>query len=76
MQQFDRQNSTPCTSHSFAILLIPFLFLVGLVLAYLGIFPINVEAHTFGIVALCKLCSVSYERFFFQHGRGTSGCIA
>ena len=70
MQQFDRQNSASCTSHSFAILLIPFLFLVGLVLAYLGIFPINVEAHTFGIVAFIFVVFV----FFVKHNANYAVC--
>ncbi|MCO4844971.1 MAG: MotA/TolQ/ExbB proton channel family protein [Sulfurovum sp.] len=70
MQQFDRQNSASCISHSFAILLIPFLFLVGLVLAYLGIFPINVEAHTFGIVAFIFVVFV----FFVKHNANYAVC--
>jgi biopolymer transport protein ExbB/TolQ len=70
MQQFDRQNSASCTSHSFAILLIPFLFLVGLVLAYVGIFPINVEAHTFGIVAFIFVVFV----FFVKHNANYAVC--
>lgn len=70
MQQFDRQNSASCTSHSFAILLIPFLFLVGLVLAYLGIFPINVEAHTLGIVAFIFVVFV----FFVKHNANYAVC--
>jgi biopolymer transport protein ExbB/TolQ len=70
MQQFDRQNSASCTSHSFAILLVPFLFLVGLVLAYLGIFPINVEAHTFGIVAFIFVVFV----FFVKHNANYAVC--
>ena len=70
MQQFDRQNSASCTSHSFAILLVPFLFLVGLVLAYVGIFPINVEAHTFGIVAFIFVVFV----FFVKHNANYAVC--
>jgi hypothetical protein len=62
MQYFDKQNSSSCASRSFAILLIPFLFLVGLVLAYLGLFPLNVELHTFGIVAFIFLVFVSFVR--------------
>jgi biopolymer transport protein ExbB/TolQ len=70
MQQFDRQNSTPCTSHSFAILLIPFLFLLGLVLAYLGIFPVNVETHTLGIVAFIFVVFI----FFVKHNANYAVC--
>lgn len=70
MQQFDRQNSTPCTSHSFAILLIPFLFLLGLVLAYLGIFPVNVETHTLVIVAFIFVVFI----FFVKHNANYAVC--
>ena len=62
MQQFDKQNSSSCVSRSFTILLIPFLFLLGLVLAYMGIFPLKVELHTFGIVAFIFIVFVSFVR--------------
>ena len=62
MQQFDKQNSSSCVSRSFAILLIPFLFLLGLVLAYIGIFPLKVELHTFGIVTFIFIVFVSFVR--------------
>jgi len=51
MEQFYTPTKTSCFSHSLAILFIPFLFVLGLVLAYMGIFPLNVELHTLGIVA-------------------------
>jgi len=70
MQQFDRQNSTSCASHSFAILLVPFLFLLGLILAYFGIFPVNVEAHTLGIVAFIFVVFV----FFVKHNANYAVC--
>lgn len=50
MLQLDKPNKTSCASHSFVILLIPFLFLLGLILAYIGVFPLKVETHTLGIV--------------------------
>jgi hypothetical protein len=62
MQQFDKQNTTSCTSHSLAILLVPFLFLVGLILAYLGLFSLNVELHTFGIVAFIFVVFASFVK--------------
>ena len=62
MQQFDKQNSSSCVSRSFAILLIPFLFLLGLILAYVGIFPLKVELHTFGIVAFIFIVFVSFVK--------------
>ncbi len=70
MQQFDKQTSTSCTSHSLAILLIPSLFLVGLVLAYVGIFPVNVEAHTLGIVAFIFVVFA----FFVKHNANYAVC--
>ena len=70
MQQFDRRNSISCTSRSFAILLIPFLFLLGLVLAYVGLFPLKVEAHTLGIVAFIFVVFVS----FVKHNANYSVC--
>ncbi len=70
MQYFDKQNSSSCASRSFAILLIPFLFLVGLVLSYLGIFPLNVELHTFGIVAFIFITFVT----FVQHNANYAVC--
>jgi len=69
MQQFDRSGSTSCISHSLAILLLPFLFLlgvalayVGVALAYVGIFPVNVEFHTFAIVAFIFVVFASFVR--------------
>ena len=70
MQQFDKQNSTSCTSHSIAILLIPFLFLLGLVLAYVGIFSLNVELHTLAIVAFIFVIFA----FFVKHNANYAVC--
>lgn len=70
MQQFDRRNTTSCISRSFAILLIPFLFLLGLVLAYFGLFSLKVEAHTLGIVAFIFVVFV----FFVKHNANYSVC--
>jgi len=70
MQKFDRQNSTSCTSHSLAILLIPFLFLLGLVLAYIGLFSLNVELHTLGIVAFIFIVFA----FFVKHNANYAVC--
>jgi biopolymer transport protein ExbB/TolQ len=50
MLELDKPQKTSCFSHSLAILLIPFLFITGLVLAYFGIFSLKVEAHTLTIV--------------------------
>ena len=70
MQQFDKQNSTSCISHSIAILLVPFLFLFGLILAYYGVFTLNVELHTLGIVAFIFIVFA----FFVKHNANYSVC--
>lgn len=70
MQQFDKKNSTSCSSHSLAILLIPFLFLLGLVLAYIGLFSLNVELHTLGIVAFIFVVFA----FFVKHNANYAVC--
>ena len=62
MQQFDQQNTTSCASQFLAILLIPFLFIVGLVLAYFGLFSLNIELHTLGIVVFIFLVFVSFVK--------------
>jgi len=51
MQSFDNQTKASCVWHSFAILLLPFLFLLGIVFSYVGILPFMVEIHTLVIVA-------------------------
>ena len=51
MLQLDKPSSPSCISHWLVILFVPFLFLLGLILSYFGIFSLKVEAHTLGIVA-------------------------
>jgi len=70
MQKFDKTKSTSCISHSLAILLIPFLFLLGLILAYVGIFPLNVELHTLGIVTFIFVVFA----FFVKHNANYAVC--
>ena len=70
MQKFDKTKSTSCTSHSLAILLIPFLFLLGLILAYVGLFPLNVELHTLGIVTFIFVVFA----FFVKHNANYAVC--
>jgi len=70
MQPFDKQNSTSCISHSLAILFIPFLFLLGLVLAYIGLFNLNVELHTLAIVAFIFIIFA----FFVKHNANYAVC--
>ena len=70
MQKFDKTKSTSCISHSLAILLIPFLFLLGLILAYVGLFPLKVELHTLGIVTFIFIVFA----FFVKHNANYAVC--
>lgn len=70
MLELDRPKQTSCISHSLVILLLPFLFLLGLVLAYYGIFSLNVEAHTLGIVAFIFIVFA----FFVKHNANYAVC--
>jgi len=70
MMQFDKPQKTSCFSHAFAILLIPFLFIVGLVLAYFGILSLKVEAHTLAIVMFIFIVFT----FFVKHNANYAVC--
>ena len=69
MQQLT-QNTASCFPHTLAILLIPFLFLLGLISAYFGIFSLNVELHTLGIVTFIFLIF----SFFVKHNANYAVC--
>jgi len=75
MLQLDKQKTPSCISHSLTILLIPFLFLLGLVLAYMGFYSLKVEAHTLGIVAFIFVVFASFVRhnanYAVCHMKGT-----
>ncbi|RRS30182.1 MAG: hypothetical protein P794_08170 [Epsilonproteobacteria bacterium (ex Lamellibrachia satsuma)] len=62
MLQLDNNSSRSCFSNAFAIVLIPLLFLVGLVLGYVGIIPLNVEIYTLLIIAFIFITFVSFVR--------------
>ena len=70
MPKFDRQNSPSCSSHSLAILFIPFLFLLGLVLAYIGLFSLKVDLHSLGIVGFIFVVFA----FFVKHNANYAVC--
>jgi len=63
-------KSSSCLPHWFAILLIPFLFLLGLVLAYFGLFSLNVEIHTLGIVTFIFIVFA----LFIKHNANYAVC--
>ncbi len=70
MQMLDTQPKTSCLPHILVILLIPFLFLVGLVLGYLGLIPLKVETHTLVIVAFIFIVFL----FFVKHNANYAAC--
>ena len=70
MQKFDRQNSPSCSTHSLAILFIPFLFLLGLILAYVGLFSLKVDFHSLGIVGFIFVVFA----FFVKHNANYAVC--
>ena len=70
MLPLDTPKSSSCMPHWLAILLVPFLFLLGLILAYLGLFSLNVEVHTLGIVAFIFIVFV----FFVKHNANYAVC--
>jgi biopolymer transport protein ExbB/TolQ len=62
MLQLDNTSNQSCFSNAFVIVLLPFLFLVGLVLGYLGILPLNVELHTLLIISFIFVVFSSFVR--------------
>ena len=66
----NKKNSISCFSHSLSILFMPFLFLLGLVLAYYGIFSLKVEFHTLLIVSFIFIVFT----FFVKHNAHYSVC--
>ena len=70
MQPLDIYEKPSCFPHSLAILLIPFLFLSGIISAYLGYLAFNVEPHTLFIIGFIFVVFV----FFVQHNANYSVC--
>ena len=70
MLQLDNNSSKSCFSHSFVIVLLPSLFLVGLVLGYVGVVPLKVELHTLLIVAFIFIVFM----FFVRHNANYAAC--
>ncbi len=70
MLQLDNHSPKSCFSHSFVIVLIPLLFLAGLVLGYMGIVPLKVELHTLLIVAFIFIVFL----FFVRHNANYAAC--
>jgi len=70
MLPLDNKQPKSCISQSFAIVLLPLLFLVGLVLGFLGIVPLKVELHTLLIVAFIFIVYL----FFTRHNANYAAC--
>ena len=70
MQKFEKNHNRVCISHSLAILFIPFLFLLGLILAYVGLLSLKVELHTLGIVTFIFVIFA----FFVKHNANYAVC--
>ncbi|DAB41184.1 MAG TPA: hypothetical protein CFH81_02495 [Sulfurovum sp. UBA12169] len=70
MLEFDKNQEASCVSRSFALLFIPFVFLLGLVLGYLDIIPLKVELHTLVIVAFIFIVFA----LFAQHNANYAAC--
>ncbi len=70
MLQLDNNSSGSCLSHSFVIVFLPLLFLVGLLLGYLGLVPLKVELHTLFIIAFIFVVFL----FFVRHNANYAAC--
>ena len=70
MFQPNKPSSPFCTLHWIVILFVPFLFLLGLVVAYFGFISLKVEAHTLGIVAFIFMIF----SFFVKHNANYAAC--
>ena len=70
MFQFDNNSSKSCFFHSFVIVLVPLLFVAGLVLGYMGVVPLKVELHTLLIIAFIFIVFM----FFVRHNANYSSC--
>ncbi|SFV58017.1 Arginine/ornithine antiporter ArcD [hydrothermal vent metagenome] len=67
---FENNSSGSCFSHSFAIVLIPLIFMVGLVLGYVGVIPLKVELHTLLIIMFIFIVFL----FFVRHNANYAVC--
>ena len=67
---FENNSAHSCFSHSFAIVLIPLLFIVGLVLGYVGVVPLQVELHTLIITMFIFIVFL----FFVRHNANYAVC--
>ncbi len=69
---FDIENtsSPSCFPNAFAIVFLPLLFLIGLVLGYVGVIPLQVELHTLIIITFIFLVFT----LFIRHNANYAAC--
>ena len=65
-----KKNFKSCFPSLFALVLLPLLFLVGLVLGYVGILPLKVELHTLIIISFIFIVYM----FFMRHNANYAAC--
>ena len=70
MLQLDNSNAKSCFPNAFVIILLPLLFLVALVLGYVGIIPFKVELHTLIIISFIFVVF----SFFVRHNANYAAC--
>ena len=70
MLQLDNSNAKSCFPNAFVIILLPLLFLVALVLGYVGVIPFKVELHTLIIISFIFVVFV----FFVRHNANYAAC--
>ena len=66
----DTSPKKSCFPNAFVIVLLPMLFLIGLVLGYIGIIPLKVEIHTLIIISFIFIVFV----FFVRHNANYAAC--
>ncbi len=71
MQNFDKKSSTLCIAPIITILLIPSLFLLGIVLAYLNLISLKVELHSLLIISFIFIVFM----FFVKHNANYAVCF-
>ena len=67
---FESNSSSTCFPRSFLIVLLPLLFIAGLVLGYLGMVPLKVELHTLVITMFIFVVFL----FFVRHNANYAVC--
>jgi biopolymer transport protein ExbB/TolQ len=70
MLELDNQNRPSCFPNAFVIVLLPMLFLLGLVLGYAGVLPLKVELHTLIIISFIFVVF----SFFVRHNANYAAC--